>query len=87
MISAAGKLQGLHDPRFTYFFDLVCSTNYLSEIEEHPPLYLFENTYPLGDVPNWVHDTTVLVKTYIGRPAVVDAISSGGASHRLRCLW
>ena len=29
MISAAGKLQGLNDPRFTYFFDLVHSTNYL----------------------------------------------------------
>ena len=61
MISAASKLQGIHDPRFTYFFDLVRSTNYLSKIQEHPLLYLFENTYPLGDVPDWVHNTIFLV--------------------------
>lgn len=61
MISGAGKLEGFNDRRFTYFFDLVRSINYLSEVYEYPSLNIFDfNVFFLLQLPSLSTSTTYM---------------------------
>ena len=87
MVSKAGNQQGYKDEQFPYFFDLIRCINHLIKVQPYPPIFVLENTYPFDEFPKEIQDTTVLVKSFLGYPAVVDACSIGSNAHRVRCLW
>ena len=87
MINKAGQGKGYYDRRFPFFFDLIRCLNHLMKVHKFPPLFILDNTYPFDDPIKEVKDTTTLIKSFLGFPAVVDACSFGSTTHRVRCLW
>ena len=82
MISKAGQGKGYYDRRFPFFFDSIRCLNHLIKVQKFPPVFVLENTYPFGDHIKEVQNTTTLIKSFLGFPAVV-----GSTAHRVRCLW
>ena len=87
MVSKAGQGKSYYDRRFPYFFDLIGAINHLIRVQKYPPVFSLENTYPFGDLVKEIRDTTTLIKSFLGFPAVADACSFGSTAHRVRCLW
>ena len=87
-MSMAGKHLGMDDDRFMPFLDMVRIINFLQANQIHPPLYLFENTYPgtPGQYP-LIDDTAKMVESFLGAPIVLDAAGMGSAAHRVRLFW
>ena len=85
-MSREGFKLGYKDERFPYFFDLIRAVNHLREIQTYPRVSVFENIYPLGELNQEVVDTTTIIKSFLGTPAVVDTVSCGSTAHRLRCI-
>ena len=88
-VSKAGRGEGLKDPRFDYFYDMVGITNFLQREQRRQPIHLFENTYP-GQVvarTRAVLNAGELVEAFLGAPVVLDAAGLRGAAHRVRLYW
>ena len=45
-VSRAGYRQGVHDPRFRFFFNMVAIINFFQREQTSPLIYMVENTYP-----------------------------------------
>ena len=45
-VSRAGYRQGIHDPRFRFFFNMVAIINFFQREQKSPLIYILENTYP-----------------------------------------
>ena len=86
-VSRAGRHEGIYDPRFAYFYDLLRITNWLQDEQPQGLVYVFENTHP-GErqAPN-VQKASEMVQSALGAPVITDAAGMGAATHRLRLFW
>ena len=83
-VSRAGRHEGIYDPRFAYFYDLLRITNWLQDEQPQGLAYVFKNTHP-GErqAPN-VQKASEMVLSTLGAPVIADAGGMGAAAHKLR---
>ena len=85
-VSQAGYQQGIHDPRFRFFFDMVKIINQL-QASNHPLVYILENTYSRESISPSVQAAHDKVVSFLGAPILLDAADMESVAHRVRYYW
>ena len=83
-VSRAGYRQGIHDPRFRFFFNMVAIINFFQREQTSPLIYILENTYPGERCTKAVQNAQNLVQGFSGAPTLLDAADMGLVAHRVR---
>ena len=86
-VSRARQQQGVLDPRFTYFYDLVRIINFFQREQTSPMIYILENTYLGEQCTPAVTKAGELVQVFLGAPILIDGANLGAAAHRVRLFW
>ena len=76
--------KGVEDPRFRFFFDLVCIINFFQHEKNSPMVYLLENTYSGERVTPQVKKARDLVQSFLGPCLLVDFADHGLVCNRNR---
>lgn len=86
-VSRAGRQIGAMDPRFQYFYNLVCIINFFQREQQSPMVYILENTYLREHRIATVGKADELVEAYLGAPIIIDAANVGALGHQVRLIW
>ena len=86
-ISRVGRRQGVNDPRFRFFFNMIQIINFFQGEQIVPLTYLLENIYPGRTCTHAMQNTSNMVQGFIGAPVLIDAADVGSAAHRVREYW
>jgi site-specific DNA-cytosine methylase len=83
----AGRGEGLHDPQFHMFWEMLRVLCHLQTKHVRAPAYILKNVPLLGDIRSHVMASVHEIWSWIGPVVLLDAARVSSCAHRPRLWW